>query len=213
MQDRLAKGKDDTKSIITRLQTSNDQGLLFTFFKHWEDHWVEEKHAREMTDILASTNSKLVDFTGRNRGNAKSAMERATSAADSVLLLHVFTQWSLDSRLNQIYGTHHRRLDGKRKQLGKVQTMFREFATQLEEGLKHSLEADSHWAHPARGQRKQLSKSDGTVSLPNIHAHSGKTASASPSSKRSGAPHQAGGAGYPPEERQHDAPQARQAWN
>merc|ERR1719382_783258 len=121
-------------------------------------------------------------------------MERASSVVEQLLLLHVFTQWSLDSRLSQIYNANIRRLDGKRKQLGKVQTMFREFAVQLEDGLKQSLENDTHWAtRPNRGgeSRKQLSKSDGAASLPNIHGgHQprGSPTRGSPvgSSKRSG---------------------------
>jgi len=57
---------------------------------------------------------------------------------------------------------YNNRMDAKKYQLHSLQTMFRTFATQLESGLKDGTPRDA-------APQKKLSKSDQTVSLPDIH--------------------------------------------
>mmetsp|Transcript_74486 Transcript_74486/g.166745 ORF Transcript_74486/g.166745 Transcript_74486/m.166745 type:complete len:191 (-) Transcript_74486:30-602(-) len=73
--------------------------------------------------------------------------------------------------MEDILRLHQGKMDSKKAQLTKVQGMFKSFAQELEANFKSSsLESDRDWYLGAqqRGHRKELTKSEGTVSLPNI---------------------------------------------
>jgi len=91
---------------------------------------------------------------------------------EHMCLLRVLAAWRMHVRLECNLLKYQGKIEAKKQQLVGVQHMFRNFATQLESRLKDDTHTDFKEASIA-GRRRLLSKSEGTVSLPNIHAKTG----------------------------------------
>merc|ERR1711959_544962 len=111
-------------------------------------------------------NDRFASFGARNKQGAMTAGEKATAVKAYGLLNHPMLLWTEFCKVERLLRYYQNRMDSKKHQLQGLQTMFRNFATQLESGLKEGTPRDS--AALKDGGRK-LSKSDNTVSLPNIH--------------------------------------------
>merc|ERR1711959_795685 len=85
------------------------------------------------------------------------------------LLNHSILLWKEFTSVERLLRYYSNRVEHKKHQLQGLQTMFRNFANQLETGLKEGTPRESYAIGDKKGQGKRLSKSDQTVSLPNIH--------------------------------------------
>mmetsp|Transcript_119635 Transcript_119635/g.194610 ORF Transcript_119635/g.194610 Transcript_119635/m.194610 type:complete len:173 (+) Transcript_119635:1-519(+) len=157
------------------MAASSDSGLVYECWSAWNNMYLEEKKSNEMAEILNSASSKLGVFGDRNKGSAKSVMQRAADHANNMTLLRHFNAWRLDATVERLLRQNQGRIDSKRQQLLQVQQMFRNFAVQLEAGIKSGADSDRDLAlGPPRSfehgkSRKQMTKSEGSVSLPDIH--------------------------------------------
>merc|ERR1712232_997143 len=75
--------------------------------------------------------------------------------------------WKLEMRMEGTLRYHQLKIQAKRTQLESVQGMFRNFAAQLESGLKDGVES----SRDAQKSKKSLNKSEGSVSLPDINSN------------------------------------------
>jgi hypothetical protein len=130
-------------------------------------------------------------------------MGRQIEMQNAMLNLTLFAGWRQVVRIEATLRKHHGKVDAKRQQLVGVQHMFRNFATQLEAGLKQGQDTDRDFAAgpPPRKSRQHESRQHGSrqhgmrrdeasVSLPDIN-HSGSKGDDQRHSGRSGA------SGYP----------------
>lgn len=159
-----------------------DSALVSTFLSAWITYFKEEKNANEMAELMASGQGKLGGFKERNADNAKQTMARATKHLEEMLLLRLFNAWRLDSRMARLMEFYTKKVDVKKQQLGDVQKLFKSFTDRLNNDLKDQTprdEAGTMKLDMRTGKitgslrKKRLSKSEGTVSLPNIHSKSG----------------------------------------
>jgi len=188
----------NAKSIMATMAGASDTGLVYGTFNAWKAVRDDATKAAELAKVVESGKSKLAAFAGRNKPRAMSAMEKAMYQQDLVVVLKCYAAWRLDTRMERLSKANQVHIGAKKEQLSKVQTMFKNFATQLETDLKVGLTEGSERevfqrASSQTRSRKGLTKSDGTVSLPDIHA------SQKPSR------------GYPAEEMR--APAPTQAWH
>merc|ERR1711918_11028 len=131
----------------------------------------------EMEELLNGANSKFGAFASRNKDSAMSAGQKATAVKEYGLLNHSILLWTEFCKVERLLRYYSNRIEGKKHQLQGLQTMFRTFATQLETGLKDGTPRD---AASIKNGSKRMSKTEGSVSLPNIHKPpSGKTSSRS----------------------------------
>merc|ERR1719413_254229 len=95
-----------------------------------------------------------------------------------VLMQRTLGAWQLESKLHHVDKYYTSKIEGKRKQLGSVQTLFKSFAKQLEEGLA-TVDEDGEESSRTHHSKKKaggadgskgMSKGEGSVSLPNIHS-------------------------------------------
>merc|ERR1712232_107300 len=91
-------------------------------------------------------------FGARNKSNAHSAMERAREHGDTMLTMTVFFKWLIDARMDALMKKHFVHIEGKKAQLQKVQSMFRDFASKLEAGIKSGGDTDRDIREAARQQ-------------------------------------------------------------
>jgi len=164
LQKRSQEHTSRTLIVLQKVATETDATLMQMVFKTWSKHWQEIKQSTNWAELLQTANSKLSNFGARNAKSAGLVMGKASAMIDEMLVLKVFNCWKLETRLQQVARSQQTVIEGKRAQLQNVHTMFRSFAVQLEDTAK-----DLQRSHKTKSERKMLSKSDGTVSLPNIH--------------------------------------------
>jgi hypothetical protein len=86
--------------------------------------------------------------------------------------------WQIEAKVARIDKYYQSKLDGKRKQLQSCQTLFKSFAAQLEQGLNAAQDEPASSGRGGKKEKSQrlskenqsLSKTDGSVSLPDIHS-------------------------------------------
>lgn len=129
------------KMAARRLHKGNFP-LLAEVWEQWRCFVSENQAAAALADQLANAGSSLSGFSGRMKGSSITACERARLATEEMLYIAVFYAWKGNARIEARLRQHHAKIDAKRQQLMGVQSMFRDFATKLENGIKNS-EADS----------------------------------------------------------------------
>merc|ERR1719247_2546116 len=159
--------KDGASSIIDKMNAATDSGLVEHVISTWIQFHKDEKKAAEMEAMLNGANAKFGSFSERNKAGAMSAGQKATAVKEYGLLNHSMCLWSEFCKVERLLRYYSNRVEGKKHQLQGLQTMFKNFATQLESGLKEGTPRDS--AAIKNGSKSKMSKSEGSVSLPNIH--------------------------------------------
>merc|ERR1711988_532297 len=125
------------------------------------------KQAEELEKMIQANADRFASFGSRNKQGAMSAGQKATAIKEYGLINHSMLLWIEVTKMERMLRYYQGRIDGKKTQLQGLQTMFRNFATQLETGLKEGTPRDVAAVKDKKSGR--LSKSDNTVSLPNIH--------------------------------------------
>ena len=169
--------KDGASGIIDKMNAATDSGLVEHVISTWIQFHKDEKKAAEMEAMLNGANAKFGSFSERNKAGAMSAGQKATAVKEYGLLNHSICLWTEFCKVERLLRYYSNRIEGKKHQLQGLQTMFRTFATQLESGLKDGTPRD---AASIKNGSKKMNKTDGSVSLPNIHKQSsGKTSNRS----------------------------------
>merc|ERR1711904_224463 len=96
----------------------------------------DQKKAEEMEALINGANSKFGSFSERNKAAGMSAGQKATMVRDYGLVIHAMLLWQDVTKTERLLRYYNNRVEHKKHQLQGLQTMFRNFATQLETGLK-----------------------------------------------------------------------------
>lgn len=167
----MEKQKDDAKQVLARIGAGTDAGLVGSVFKEWARYIVDDKDSRAKADALAAQTAKFKSLSDRQKGNATGVQVRVNDQIKLNLMLQVWTAWVVASKTSRLERYYHHKIDGKKRQLGSVQTLFKSFAMQLEAGLS-SLDGEvSSRSGTGKMKHSMAGKgAAGTVSLPDIHA-------------------------------------------
>jgi len=171
LKEHMDKKKEEAKAVLDRLTDSTDSGLLASFLAAWHSYVIEGKKLNALERQMEEAGNKFKSLKMRQRGTASNVQDRSNELAKMNLLLRVISAWHIESKVNRIDKYYTHKVDSKRKQLSAVQTLFKSFARDLEEGLKH-VEGDSSGRGSVRRSqaRQGMSRDGGSVSLPDIHA-------------------------------------------
>merc|ERR1719217_1297317 len=153
----LAKKKEKAQSIIDKMNASTDSGLVEHVVSTWCQMYSDNKKAAELERVMIEQQEKFAALNGRQKDNAKGVMSRVNEMMALNLMLRHFTMWALDAKMERTMRYYNTKMENKKAQLSSVQTLFKTFASQLDQGLKEDKKGDS-------GRRE-----DGSVSLPDIH--------------------------------------------
>merc|ERR1711959_471295 len=165
---------EGAKGVIDRMNSATDTGLVEHVISTWVQYYKDLKKAEEMERMLNGDDAKFAAFGARNKQGAMSAGEKATAVKEYGLVVHALLLWMEVTKVERMLRYYQARVDGKKQQLSGLQSMFRNFATQLESGLKEGTPRDMGSVKDKKsGSKSGMSKSDQTVSLPNIHKQSG----------------------------------------
>merc|ERR1719446_839223 len=116
--------------------------------------------------MIEKNMNKFSNMTGRNSDSARSVMERARKHQEEMVYRKHWNAWRIDAKLSKLMTEHQSKIDAKKQQLHGVQTLFRQFAAQLENNLK---DQDSARELYKRRTKTSMSKGGGSTSLPDIH--------------------------------------------
>merc|ERR1712093_135803 len=132
----MKKQNEGAKSVLTRMSAATDSGLVEMCFKGWVEVFTEQKKAYEMEELLAANGGKFNSFNSRNKASAGSAMDRAAAAAEQSTLIVIFWYWKRETRVERMRRYAKDKNTKKKQQLVGVKGLFKNFANELEAGLK-----------------------------------------------------------------------------
>jgi len=179
IQEFMKSHSDNAKGLLNNMAGATNTGLLHEVFLAWCEYYKEEKQVNAYAEFMAKQQGQMGAFGSRNKKGAQSVMERAHEHNMIMLYLKIFGAWRLDCSVEKLLKVHQGRIDGKRQQLVGVQQMFRNFAKQLESNIQSGGDSNRELAAgpPSRQKgRTSLQKTEGTVSLPDIHSKPGSNA-------------------------------------
>mmetsp|Transcript_22869 Transcript_22869/g.36554 ORF Transcript_22869/g.36554 Transcript_22869/m.36554 type:complete len:560 (-) Transcript_22869:227-1906(-) len=169
------------QSVLNKMSNASDSGLLHNVLVAWCEYYKDEKRAAEYAEKMDAASFKFGEFGERNKRGARGVMDRAHEHQITMLYLKVWGAWKLETRVEQILKLNQGRIDGKRQQLLGVQSMFRNFAVQLENNIAQGADSNRDLAMgPPPTYKKQyvrgMTRTEQTVSLPDIHSKPGSNA-------------------------------------
>lgn len=186
MDDQLNAYRDrsraKTAQVMNRMGAASNTSLVQSAIQGWAAWAKETVKARDLENTLMGAEGKFKMLNDRQKGNASKMQTRVNEQAKQVLMQRTLGAWQLEAKLHHVEKYYVSKIEGKRKQLGSVQTLFKSFAKQLEEGLatvdedgeESSRVHHSKSKRPGGGHREDgsrgMSKGEGSVSLPNIHS-------------------------------------------
>jgi len=159
-QEYLAKKKEGAKAVLDKMNSATDSGLVEHVISTWCQAYKDNIEAKKMEEIMAANEAKFGALNGRQKDNAKGVMGRVNEQMELNCLLRHFSMWALDAKMERTMRYYNSKMENKKQQLHSVQHLFKNFATQLDQGLKG--EGDSARASGNRSKAKD------EFSLPDI---------------------------------------------
>merc|ERR1719235_2682122 len=111
---------------------------------------------------MAENEGRFKSLAQKQSGNAKSVASRCHQQEEENMMMVFFYAWSTMAREEHIIKHYGGKLDQKKHQLEAVQTMFRSFANQLEQGIGNTPRSQRKSA----GRSKGVSEASGAPPLP-----------------------------------------------
>merc|ERR1712224_352854 len=161
IQEFLLKKKEEAKGVLDKMNAATDSGLVEHCVSTWVQNYKDEKEAQKLEQLMNGADDRFASLNGRQKDNAKGVMSRVNEQMELNCMLKCFSNWATDTKLERIMRHYNSKMDSKKQQLQSVQHLFKNFAQQLDQGLKN--EGDS-----ARNSGSRRSKDDGGVQLPDI---------------------------------------------
>lgn len=165
MSQFMSKRKEDAKRVLDSMNSATTTGLLAMCIQNWYNMVNENQKAKKLEEQMANSSGALANLKMRQKGNAMNVQGRINEQIKANLLFRCMAAWSLETKVNHVDRYYTNKMNHKRQQLNSVQTLFKSFAKQLEEGLGNA-EGDSSGR---TGRRSKMTKDGNSVSLPDIH--------------------------------------------
>lgn len=173
LKDLSRAKREKLKGFMCLVAGSSDSGCLSMALQTWQEFVENTRTEKALETELEGKVQKLAFFAEHNKKNGMTAVSKAAEAVEAAVLIRHFGTWRTWARMESVMRKHHSLIDAKRSQLVGVQQMFRDFAKQLEAGVKAEGPSTRAFDQPGRNTpTKRLSKTDVSSSLPDIHKSS-----------------------------------------
>jgi hypothetical protein len=130
------KQKEGATGVLNRMSSASESGLLQTVLTAWIEVFTEQKKAYEMEELLAGAGGKFGSFSDKNKKGAMNITERAALAQDTGTLIVIFSYWKREMLVERMRRYAREKNNKKKQQLVGVKGLFKNFANELEAGLK-----------------------------------------------------------------------------
>jgi hypothetical protein len=134
--DFQSRQKSGAKGVLAGMQGASEAGLIKMMFDAWKEAVQEEKNAILLQEQMAEKAAAMNQFGAKGKMSAKSEMERMQCTLDTVLLLMIFSSWKRDAKLDRMKRYGQAKNQQRKQQLVNVKGLFKNFAGELENGLK-----------------------------------------------------------------------------
>lgn len=179
LNDFKEKSRNKTAGVLEKMGNATVTSLLTNAVSGWA-HWAKDTiKARDLENTMMGSEAKFKSLNQRQKGGAAKMQTKVNEQQKQILMQRTLGVWQVEAKLHHVDKYYNAKIEGKRKQLGSVQTLFKSFAKQLEEGLA-TVEEDGEESSRAHNSKKRssgghkddsrMSKGEGSVSLPNIHS-------------------------------------------
>merc|ERR1719465_55325 len=118
------------------MNSATDSGLVEDVMSTWAQAYKDKQESLKMEELMAANEARFGALNGRQKDNAKGVMSRVNEQMDLNMMLKHFSAWATDTKLERIMRHYNAKMDSKKQQLQSVQHLFKNFATQLDQGLK-----------------------------------------------------------------------------
>jgi len=147
----MNKKSAEARGVLDRMSGSSDTGLLHLVIAAWIEVWKQEKQEAELQKVLNGNDERFKMLNNRQKNNSKSVASRCHQQEEENMIMVFFYAWATETKEQHVVKHYGGKLDQEKNQLEAVQTMFRSFANQLEQGIGNT----------PRSQRKSASRSKG----------------------------------------------------
>merc|ERR1712072_1034863 len=131
-----ARQKSGAKGVLGGMQSASEQGLIAMCFNAWKTNVQEEKEQVRLQEAMAEKAAAMNQFGAKGKMTAKAEMERMQLTLDSTLLLMIYHSWKRESKLERMKRYGQAKNNARKQQLHNVKGLFKNFAGELEQGLK-----------------------------------------------------------------------------
>jgi hypothetical protein len=152
----MSKKSAEARGVLDRMSGSSESGLIMQIFKAWQDAWSTEKQEREMEQLVQGHDARFKSLNMKQKGAAKSVASKCHAQEEENTLMVFFFAWATEARLEHVIRHYSGKLDQKKHQLDSVQTMFRSFANQLEQGIGNTPRTGKSTKRSESGAPNQL---------------------------------------------------------
>jgi hypothetical protein len=132
----MKKQNEGAKSVLTRIAGATEHGLMQQCLAGWVEVFQDIKKSNELQEMLNARSDKFKEFGRRNGKNAGNAMERAATATEEGVYIVVFQYWKREAKVERMRRYARDKNVKKKNQLLGVKGLFKNFANELEAGLK-----------------------------------------------------------------------------
>eukprot|EP00425_Heterocapsa_triquetra_P020445 CAMPEP_0195132050 /NCGR_PEP_ID=MMETSP0448-20130528/146166_1 /TAXON_ID=66468 /ORGANISM="Heterocapsa triquestra, Strain CCMP 448" /LENGTH=557 /DNA_ID=CAMNT_0040170033 /DNA_START=58 /DNA_END=1731 /DNA_ORIENTATION=+ len=84
---------DGAKSVLGKMCTGNNNGLLMVSFQSWLKHVADEKQDKEVMKGLEKVEADMKAMMERNKANASGVLDRMNAATESGIKEQIFDEW------------------------------------------------------------------------------------------------------------------------
>merc|ERR1711871_1592461 len=130
------KQNEGAKGVLSRMSQATDSGLVQQCFSGWVEVFQEQKKSNEMKDLMNSNSAKFSSFSNRNKASAKRGMSRSAELTELGTYTVIFKLWLKEVKVERMRRWAKDKNIKKKNQLLGVKGLFRNFANELEAGLK-----------------------------------------------------------------------------
>jgi hypothetical protein len=138
MNEFMTRQGDSARGVLQRMTASSNSGIVQGAFKEWAKYVIEDKEQRLLEENLSNQLGKLGTFAERNKGAAMQEMMRAAVALEGGSVLTVFGVWKREAKVERLKKLGREKSKKKQEQLSGVKGLFKDFASELETGLKEA---------------------------------------------------------------------------
>merc|ERR1711865_1335084 len=134
----MAKKRSEATGVLDRMSAGSDAGLLHLIISAWIEEWKGGKAQADMDKILNGQDERFKSLNQKQKGNAKSVASKCHQQEEENMIMVFFYAWATEAKEQHVVKVYGGKLDQKKHQLEAVQTMFKSFASQLEQGISNS---------------------------------------------------------------------------
>jgi hypothetical protein len=165
-KDFMAKKSGEARGVLDRMSAGSDTGLLHNIMVAWIEAWKESKAAGEMEKIMQGHDAKFKSLNNRQKNSAKSVASKCHQQEEENMIMVFLYAWNTETREQLVVKNYGAKLDQKKQKLDAVQTMFRSFANQLEQGIGNTPRSQRKSAGRSKGVSEASGAASGAPPLP-----------------------------------------------